>query len=121
MEIPAFMLKKLYKKGSLTNTDGGVSFIVKNSISPATIIGLDQLLIDGEEVEIAKVKLITSKSEVNAAEITEEQSLHVNWNDAITLVVDGLTLASGSHKLALTINTRDVGPLTLEVSDTLAG
>ena len=45
--IPAFMLKKLYVKGSQMNTYTGFRLQLKNTMAPGTIIGVSPLNVDG--------------------------------------------------------------------------
>lgn len=116
MEIPAFMLKKLYRKGSLKNEAAGASFIVKNAISPATVIGLE-LQIDGQAYDPAEIDLQAGATRMTAGELGPENPLPVAMNEEIAVALPGISLESGLHEIVLVINTRDVGPLTLEVSD----
>jgi len=119
MEIPAFMLKKLYRKGSLKNSAEGASFAVKNTISPATITGLEMVKIDGETYLPKKIELLAGGVRIAADKLSPESPLQVAQNEEIIVSLPGVTLAPGAHKLLLNINTREVGPLTLEVGDTV--
>ncbi len=46
--IPSMLLKKLYQKGSLKNTESGFEFALKNTLAPGTIVGLRTLVVDGQ-------------------------------------------------------------------------
>jgi len=45
--VPAFMLKKLYLRGSLKNTADGFQFQIRNTLAPGTISAVFPVSIDG--------------------------------------------------------------------------
>ena len=50
MKIPSLVLRQLYTNGSLTPTNGGVSFSLKNRLVDAKLTGLHKVTVDGNEV-----------------------------------------------------------------------
>jgi hypothetical protein len=55
--IPPAVLRQLYVQGSLTNTPEGATFRLKNSLAPATVIGLE-IAVDGQKVPPEKIFVI---------------------------------------------------------------
>ena len=53
MFVPSILLKQLYTHGSLTKTDNGVSFALKNRLKDATLKELKWISFDGEKVPSA--------------------------------------------------------------------
>ncbi len=47
--IPPTVLRQLYVQVGLTNTPKGATFRLKNSLAPATVIGLE-IAVDGQKV-----------------------------------------------------------------------
>ncbi len=55
--IPPAVLRQLYVQRSLTNTPEGATFRLKNSLAPATVIGLE-IAVDGQKVPPEKIFVI---------------------------------------------------------------
>ena len=49
------LLEHLYTVGSLENVDDGFRFQVKNRLFDATLVAVDRLVVDGDEVELDRV------------------------------------------------------------------
>ena len=47
--VPGFLLRRLYVKGSLQNTEAGVSFQLKNSLGSGYAKGMTAVVLDGVE------------------------------------------------------------------------
>ena len=59
--IPGFLVNKVYERGSLKNTEEGLSFCFQNTMTPLKISGMSELriTIDGEiQIPSSDVKLI---------------------------------------------------------------
>ena len=53
--IPKTLLKKLYTRGSLTKSDEGFTFNVKNRLIDVHFEGLNSLEVDGIQVERSQI------------------------------------------------------------------
>lgn len=60
MFVPSILLKQLYTHGSLTKTDNGVSFALKNRLKDATLKELKWISFDGEKVPSHKISIQSS-------------------------------------------------------------
>ncbi len=73
MFVPSILLKQLYTHGSLTKTEDGLSFMLKNRLKDATLKELRWISLDGEKIPEDKITLqvgrdtLLSVSELNAA------------------------------------------------------
>ncbi len=124
--IPNFILKKLYIKGSLHNTDEGCEFALKNIVDSGTVTRFLDLKIDGvayppdaEQGEALWVRL-PGGQQLRAEAITPQAPLSLPADVGVTLHLPGLTLDPGQHKLHLTFDTLELGPLSFTVTDQLA-
>ncbi len=119
--IPAAMLKQLYKRGSLRNAGPGWEFAMRNHLASATLVGIG-LTLDG--VEVAPQAITVSQPEANVAvpagAITPETPIRFPTQIATMVQVAGAPLDPGSHDLAIRADTREIGPVTIAVSDTVA-
>ncbi|RLB36989.1 MAG: hydroxymethylglutaryl-CoA reductase [Deltaproteobacteria bacterium] len=117
--LPAFVLKKLYVKGSLKNTDGGFALSIRNTLAPGTITGVAPLQVDGQSYPLEKTSLQVGETSLPAGEVSATASYQFPLNATATIQVAGETLAPGAHQIVITVTTQEVGELKIEVSDTL--
>ena len=61
--IPEFLMKRVYKKGSLKQTEDGICFELKNVLGPGFISGFNFVQINYATFEPNKVKFITQGTE----------------------------------------------------------
>ena len=118
MDIPDFMLKKLYVKGSLKKEDNGIVFKLKNAIAPAQLVGIDSLEIDGEKVT-GPLRLITGGKDFSAQDISPEKPMEFGLKDKAVIKVENKELTDGEHEIAIVLHTKEVGPLSLTFKDSM--
>ena len=120
--IPPFMLKQLYQRGSLRNTDSGWEFTMRNHLASATLVGLG-LVCDGAKIppEALAVAQPSLDRVVPAADLSPDSPLQFPIQTPTIVYVAGPRLSPGSHALSITADTREIGPVTIAVQDDLAG
>src|SRR5690349_16417065 len=114
--IPPFMLKQLYVKGSLRNTADGFTLTLRNNLAAATLNGIG-LAVDGVQVDPAELAIVVGANRTPAATITPETPLRFETGVPTTVESQGAPLAPGTHTLTFLAITREIGPVTIEVSD----
>ncbi len=123
MKIPALILKQLYTFGSLENIEGGARFNIKNRLSDATLVGVKELKIDGNEIPLDKVELEIRDAKpgsLGATEISPQNSVDFPLRKIVTIRVRlDEELAEGKHKIRLTFVTDSFGELQLKVEDAI--
>ena len=117
--IPPFMLKQLYVKGSLHNTESGFAFTLRNHLAPASLVGLG-LAVDDAPVPGGALTVVMNDARTPAVAITAATPALFPTNTPTHVEVTGAPLPPGPHKIALLATTREIGPVTIEVSDTVA-
>ncbi len=119
--IPAFLLKKLYAKGSLKNTATGFELAIQNTLAPGTIVGCAPLQVDDTEYALEQISLVLPDgTKVSAADISAESPLSFALRDKVTIQVEGNSLPAGPHKLTISQKTMEAGTLEISVQDTIA-
>jgi len=113
------MLARMYVSGSLKNQGDGFTFEVQNKIDSGAVSGLTKLIVDDAErpLEGATVELGGQARPVT--EISWSNSLYVPYGAKLKLYVPG-QLEPGQHTIKLTVNTPEVGPLTISITDTVS-
>jgi hypothetical protein len=92
--IPPAVLRQLYVQGSLTNTPEGATFRLKNSPTPATVIGLE-IAVDGQKVPPEK----------NLCRLEDREKARLNWRqrpkfnvrDEVTILAYALPREAGDQ------------------------
>lgn len=56
MDVPNFLLRKLYKRGSLRETEYGFAFIMQNQLATATILTPPRIVVNGIAYDPAHVR-----------------------------------------------------------------
>ena len=118
--VPKAVLKRLYNRSSLRNTEAGVRFSIKNRISPARLEAIERVAIDGRVVAPDRVRLsLDGQPEFPLTDITSEHS--VDFPLGTLLVLDLLIdpLEPGQHDIELGFRAAPFGSLTVSFSDEL--
>ena len=116
-KLPAFMLKALYVRGSLRNSDDGFEFQLKNELGPARIIGALPLQMDRKPVPLADCRFLYGGKEAGFETVTAGNSVLMHKGEALTVKVRGMTLRPGRHNLDIGVVVKDVGELRFTVGD----
>ena len=119
MQIPTFLLRKLYVKGSLENVDDGFKFKLKNSISSGTAVNIQPIKVNGIEYPLESVTIRSEEGEINGSEISEENTFPIKVGLDITIQVKGDQLTAGEHTIDISLSTKEVGKLAFDVTDSI--
>lgn len=120
MAVPSFLLKKLYVKGSLRNTESGFELALKNTLAPGTLIGLGPLTVDDASYSPESITLTTPQGESRGNEITSRSPQSFGLNAEVKINVQGQPLAPGEHHVVFSVLTREVGRIEFDIADTLS-
>ncbi|OLS31289.1 MAG: hypothetical protein ThorAB25_03780 [Candidatus Thorarchaeota archaeon AB_25] len=119
MQIPAFLLRKLYIKGSLENVEGGFSLKLKNSLSPGTTTAVAPIKVDGNEYSLDSLTIRSVDGEVLGSEVSAENTFPIKVGVEIELIVKGDPLPEGEHTIDLALTTKEAGTLAFDVTDSI--
>ncbi len=120
LDIPDKVLKRLYTYGSLNDTDEGVEFEVKNRLQDAQFAGVTRTEINGEEIDLSRIRLDTADGKTyRLDEVSESNPIQFPVGRTVTVVVEDMDLPTGSHELVMAFLAEPFGELTLEITDTI--
>ncbi|WP_240655366.1 hydroxymethylglutaryl-CoA reductase [Flammeovirga pectinis] len=116
------LLKQLYTRGSLNNTERGIEFSIKNRLKDAEIKELLHIKIDGKEVDLSKVIFNTSEEkEIYSSTITKDNRLSFPLRQTLHLeVLDHPQLAVEKHDVEVSVKASPFGTLKFSVTDSIA-
>ncbi len=113
------LLDHLYTVGSLENVHGGFRFQVKNRLFDATLVAVDRLVVDGDDVDVACVVLELGDAEIPAAGL-HDGGIPFPLRCVVGVRVAGRALPDGAHHVVIAFRSEPFGALELEVRDNVA-
>ncbi len=119
MQIPSFLLRKLYVKGSLENVDDGFQFKLKNSLSPGTAVGMEPLKVNGNEYSLADTIISSEGESITGSEVSPDKAFMIKVGVDIVIRVKGEPLPEGEHKIDVSLTTKEAGKLVFDVTDSI--
>lgn len=116
--IPEFLMKRIYQKGSLDQTDEGICFKLKNVLGPGFISGLGFVKINESTFSAEKVKFVTQGTEIFADKVTEENPLGFRLGQEGTLILQGAQcLKDGINHIIIELINPEAGMVKLNLTD----
>lgn len=121
MFVPSLLLKRLYTFGSLTNTDDGVRFSLKNRFSDAELTSLRSVRIDGDEVPREAVRVDLGDGDVYTPDqVAERAPLPFPLRHKLSVCAGVPPLAKGKHRIEIGFESKPFGKLKLDVEDSIS-
>lgn len=118
--IPAFLLKRIYKQGSLRHIDEGIAFDLKNILGPGLITGVSFVKINDTIYNSSVIQIIKSGVETIAEHISSENPLMIKLNEEVTCVMkSGAALKEGINNIIVELSSQGVGRVQVNLSDTV--
>ena len=116
--LPSFILKRIYKKGSLRRTKDGVAFDLKNILGPGIVTGINYIKINDETYTSSMIRIMSSGDAVPAAQISADNPMIFRLNEEITCLIEGcLKLSDGLNNIIVELISKDVGKVSVALSD----
>ncbi|MGY5860777.1 MAG: hypothetical protein RTU09_00185 [Candidatus Thorarchaeota archaeon] len=119
MQIPTFLLRKLYLKGSLENVDDGFVFKIKNTLSPGTVTVMEPIKVNGTEYPLDALTVKIEDSEYTASDVNEGSAMPLKVGVEIALHIKADPLPEGEHTIDIALVTKEAGRLAFDVKDAI--
>jgi hypothetical protein len=120
MQVPAFLLRRLYVKGSLRNENGGFAFDLKNSLGSGFAEQVLPLTIDGVEVPRETATFTVDGDGIRFDEVSADHPMTLAMNKLVTISVHGRALEPGKHKIGIGFIVTGMGKMEFDVTDAIA-
>lgn len=118
--IPGRMLRKLYNHTSLRNSGSQVRFSVKNRLAPASLVAIERVALDGEDVPVERVTVVPEgEAALPLSDFNAGPALEFPLGRTLAFGLDRAPLAEGEHELAVDFRLEPYGRLSLNVRDRL--
>jgi len=119
MQVPGFLLRRLYVKGSLRNVDGGFEFDLKNSLGSGYAERVLPLTVDGIEIATTDARFVVDGEGTPFSEVSAERPVTLGMNRTVTMAVRGAALAPGKHKIGIGFVVTGMGEMAFDVTDAI--
>lgn len=117
VSVPGFLLRRLYVKGSLRNTETGFEFQLRNSLGSGYSHRMLPLSVDGTEVPMESASFVLEGEETSFAAVSRERTFTLALNTSITIQVSGVTLDAGPRKIGMGFEAPGLGELRFDFTD----
>jgi hypothetical protein len=119
--VPAFILRRLYVKGSLHNTGSGWGFTLKNSLGSGYAKGMQPLRADDVEVPMTASSFHQDGEDITFDSVTEQTTFGLKMNRSIDISVSGQQLTPGVHKIWMGFMVPGFGKIGFDFTDEVSG
>jgi len=118
--IPSILLKQLYTRGSLRNSDDGIKFSIKNRLKDAQITEVIEVKIEDQKIPNEHIKLDLGNDILfKATDLSGSTEVDFPLKKQIHICCDELKLDEGKYKINISVNTKPFGKLSFEVDDAI--
>lgn len=119
--LPDFLIKRVYKKGSLRESENVVEFDLKNVLGPGVISGLECIQINDYIFPKETISFVTQGIELLATKVDEVNPIHFRLNQEGTMKLSKTVrcLKEGLNKIILEIMNPEAGKLKIVLTDTI--
>ena len=119
MQVPAFLLRRLYVKGSLRNTSEGWEFDLKNSLGSGYAERVLPITVNGAKMPLDATRFHADEEVLRFDEISPERPMTLGMNRKVTISVAGGVLPSGKHTIGIGFMVVGMGEMKFDVTDVI--
>jgi hypothetical protein len=115
--VPNFLLKKMYRAGSLKGTEHGFSFEMINCLGPGQLTGINGVSLNDLSFSAEHITFKNDDVLLPAVDISDENPASFFLNQITTVLIDCAPVSGGEYTLKLDVVSREAGRVTLTVKD----
>ena len=117
VSVPSFLLRKLYVKGSLKNTDKGFQFQLRNSLGSGYAHKMMALEVDDRILDITNCFFWQNEKRQCFDQVSTSNTFTLAMNSDITIQVENIELDSNPHKITMAFDVPGLGNLKFNFTD----
>ena len=119
--VPDFLIKRVYKKGSLRSCDEGIEFDLKNVLGPGVICGLEYVQINDHKFTKDAISFITQGVELFANSVSEGNPIRfrLGQEGTMKLMEQVECLKNGVNKIIIEFLNPEAGRMKITLEDNL--
>ena len=120
LQVPGFLLRRLYLRGSLRRTGDGFQLELKNTLGSGYARRLLPLQVNGAEIPLADCFFEVDGERHAFADVTPESPFSLALNRTSILGGEGVSLPEGVVEVTIGFEVQGLGELSFSVKDTPA-
>lgn len=119
--VPDFLIRRVYKKGSLRECDDGIEFDLKNVLGPGAISGLEYVQINDYKFTKEVISFITQGVELFATSVNELNPIRfrLGQEGTMRLFQKVECLKEGLNKIIIELTNPEAGKMHITLEDNL--
>lgn len=119
MRVPAFLLRQLYRSGSLRNEPDGFSLQAHNPLADGTLMRIGPIRVDGQDIapEEVSARREGDPNVYRASDVSPSSPVTFRRGDVVKFHVTGWQLEPGEHRLELEVDELNLGRVSLVIHD----
>ena len=119
--VPDFLIKRVYKKGSLRSCDEGIEFDLKNVLGQGVICGLEYVQINDYKFTKDAIRFITQGVELFANSVSEVNPIRfrLGQEGTMRLIEQVECLKNGVNKIIIEFLNPEAGRMKITLEDNL--
>ena len=117
VSVPGFLLRRLYQRGSLKNTETGFEFLLANRLGSGYAHGMLPLVVDGDEVSPGDTAFVLDGVVSPFDTISRDNTFTLAMNKTIVVRVEGTSLSPGTHTIEMGFEVPGLGTLKFDFTD----
>lgn len=122
MQIPSLILKQLYSRGSLQNTDQGVQFTIKNRLSDAKLSELVSVEINGKEIPMRDIQIDMGDGQlISPSSMDSNNPVDFPLSKSFNVLAKMDKLPEGKNDIEISFVANPFGKLKFKVQDAISG
>ena len=115
--VPSFLLRRLYVKGSLRNTEHGVQFELMNKLGAGYARKLFPLAVDGQEVPLESCSFSVDGTQIPFDTVSDQNPFTLELNRATIVTMNHMSLTDEPHKINMAFQVPGLGTLQFDFVD----
>lgn len=117
MKVPAFLLRRLYVRGSLRITVDGFEFQLRNRLGSGYANQLVPLALDGQELDLASSSFVIDGVQTAFEAVSSDMPFTLAMNKTTTITYSGGKIEPGAHKVSMGFEVAGLGQLAFDFTD----
>lgn len=117
VSVPGFLLRRLYRRGTLRNTADGFEFQLENKLGSGYAHGMLPIAVDGEEVAMERAAFVQDGAVTPFESVSRESTFTLAMNRTIVVRVEGRGLPAGTHTVGMGFDVPGLGTLKFDFTD----
>lgn len=116
--VPDFLIRRVYKKGSLRQTVAGVEFELKNVLGPGVITGLESIEVNGFIFYKDVISFVTQGVELFAKYVDEQNPIRFRLGQEGTMLLEkAQCLKEGLNQIIIEFTNPEAGKMKIMLTD----